>query len=948
RVVRFNEKGEFVSAVGANVNKTKVESGGTLAEKNHCTASSGNVCQAGSTGSAEGLMAAPIGITTSGGGNFFVVEKTDNRVEKFNTNGELLTHFGSLGSGEGQLKEPTAIATAPNGYLWVADTGNNRIEEWTSSYAYKRTVGKEGTGNGEFKHPDAIETDAEGNVFVADQGNGRVQELSEAGKYVSKFGSSGAGTGQFSLSDPAGVAIEANGNIRVTDPGNNRIERWVARSTAPSTATAPVEPDPAVAVKTSSGLVTSVEGEKAGATTYSHQGQLLTSVSGSRGKTEYTYDSQQRLTKVTLPNGTWGEVKYEAYGRVESVSVSVEGAKAKTTTFKYKTEPKRTTVSPEGELATVYDIAPDGSVLKWWNTQLAPEIENLSGSLYANKETATPIEAGDYELLVQAHSAEPGIASIKIVANGNQLVDEKTCEVTETTNCKTFEDPWVTNTGNWPPGILQLEVIVKDRWGNTESSRFWVNIPYTPPPNPEAPEPPTFEEVAKFREEFGLDLDLKGNEIAIDERIFNLIGDWYNPQTPAGEVARATSETWGVPLRAVDAAEMEYRERYIDQAATAIPKWVEANGAISVYAGYYVSHRDGGLIYVGFTAAQAKTVAALQEASGLIAPNRIHPFPSFPTHSLSSLESLERSVLADAGSIPGLVDVQINVEQNRVDVGATNVAEVTQQLEALFGSEPIHVYLQSEAATFKSTSAWGEPTGAVKAATRLWGRGSTACSAGFGAWDKGGQNPDGSAIYRRFLLTAGHCYLSGDRVYQFNCPLNESLEGCWERTIGYVRRSAMVAHESGYGTDGEAIRLEDPAMVPRVIRWSPDQDIRIMGVTTPKEGMVVCVAGSTRGHSKCGAMQWPPDTRRWGEEHGDGNPILTTVPFAINSKGGDSGGPIWERGTGLALGTLTAGNEIEAESYFTPLMPLPAYPSAPGTLQALEDKEPLHIVKWKP
>jgi hypothetical protein len=158
----------------------------------------------------------------------------------------------------------------------------------------------------------------------------------------------------------------------------------------------------------------------------------------------------------------------------------------------------------------------------------------------------------------------------------------------------------------------------------------------------------------------------------------------------------------------------------------------------------------------------------------------------------------------------------------------------------------------------------------------------------------------------------------------------------------------MIAHESGYGTDGAAIRVEDPEMVPRLIRWSPDQDIRIKGVATPKEGMMVCVAGSTRGRSKCGAMDWPPETRRWEEVHGNGNPILTTVPYEINSKGGDSGGPIWERGTGLALGTLTGGEENKGESNFTPLKPLPGYPSAPGTLQALEDKEPLHIVKWKP
>jgi hypothetical protein len=112
--------------------------------------------------------------------------------------------------------------------------------------------------------------------------------------------------------------------------------------------------------------------------------------------------------------------------------------------------------------------------------------------------------------------------------------------------------------------------IVTDATGNTESAKFWVNIPYTPPPDPEADEPPRFEDVLPFREEF--DLDLKGNELAIDERIFNLIDDWYNPHTPTGEVARATDERWGVPLRAVDAAELEYRESYIAQAATSIPE----------------------------------------------------------------------------------------------------------------------------------------------------------------------------------------------------------------------------------------------------------------------------------------------------------------------------------------------------------------------------------------
>jgi YD repeat-containing protein len=225
RVVRFNESGQFSSAVGANVNKTKVEAGGTLAERNHCTAASGDVCQAGTSGSGEGLMAEPIGITTSGGGNFFVVERANNRVEKFNLNGELLAKFGSTGSENGQLKEPTAIATAPNGYLWVADTGNNRIEQWTSSNVYSRKV--EGSGDNKLSAPAALDTDSSGNVWVGDKGN-RLEKFSETGTFLAKLGSGGSEEGQFAFSVPMGLDLDGAGNVFVADPGNNRVEKFSA------------------------------------------------------------------------------------------------------------------------------------------------------------------------------------------------------------------------------------------------------------------------------------------------------------------------------------------------------------------------------------------------------------------------------------------------------------------------------------------------------------------------------------------------------------------------------------------------------------------------------------------------------------------------------------------------------------------------------------------------
>ena len=58
RVQKFDRKGDFVLAFGGDVNKSKAEAGGASeAERNLCTATSGDVCQAGSAGAGNGQFA---------------------------------------------------------------------------------------------------------------------------------------------------------------------------------------------------------------------------------------------------------------------------------------------------------------------------------------------------------------------------------------------------------------------------------------------------------------------------------------------------------------------------------------------------------------------------------------------------------------------------------------------------------------------------------------------------------------------------------------------------------------------------------------------------------------------------------------------------------------------------------------------------------------------------
>jgi tripartite motif-containing protein 71 len=878
RVDEFNEKAEFVLTVGKEVNKTKVEGGGTEAEKNLCTAASGNVCKAGASGTANGQYAVPVGITADSKGNLWISDTGNNRVQELNEKGEYVRQFGVVGSGNGQLKSPGGLALDPAGNLWVADRENSRIEEFNEKGEYKGQLGS---------------------------------------------GIKGSEEGQFSLSGAVGLAFDAKGHIWIADAGNRRVQQWLNVSYfSPGEDAVSTEDDPSVDVSTSAGLVTKVAGEEAGSHTYQHSGELLTVAAGPKGETKYKYDGSKRLIKVELPKATWGEITYESLGRVKSVTVSIEGGKAKTTNFTYSDEPRETVVTFETEPTLHYQIGADGSVLKWWNAKVPPEIEALSGSLYAQRGEVhpEPITIGDQTLLVHGHSFE-GIALIQVVASGDQVVAEKTCEEVK---CINLEKELVTNTANWPPGILQFEVIVTDRLGQISSQRFWDNIPYTPPPESEAPDPPTFAEILRFREESGLDLDIKGNEQAINERIFELIADWHNPNTPLGEVARSSDERWGAPMRPIDVAEMEYREQYIAQDIPILDAWARTNYSGS-YAGVYVDERSGGLIRLGFTSGQSSSVAAAQQLSGLLAPNRIAGFPEVPVYSLGSLSNSQSAIAASLPSSPEgvIVSTGIEVEANRVLVGATNVAEASSWLTGKFGAQaPVLVGYEESAPVPMSTRR--KISGPLYAGDLLVTPTGGTCSAGFGAMQAlaGGKK-------RMFELTAAHCFQVGDNVRRENSAGKTA-------SIGTARRSGRDASLTKVTADTVAVDLVGDMSASRYINQGRGSLIPVKAVSTmPGPGKYLCHSGygsdPTGTKSKlCGKLR----NGKWFYETKKHDRAEVLFCFDARIHGGDSGGPVWIRGTHTVVGLATHGRgviakELERETCATALLPSVVEGSSP-------------------
>jgi tripartite motif-containing protein 71 len=175
----------------------------------------------GALGSENGKLKAPADVAVDASGNTWVIDKSNNRVQKFNSAGAYVSQFGTAGTGNGQFNRPTSIAIGPSGNLWVTDSANNRVQKFNSAGTYVSQFGAAGTENGQFAEPEAIAADAKGNLWVCDTKNGRIEEFSEAGAFIQAVGSKGTGAGQFGKC--TGIDIGPSGKVWAADWEGNRV-----------------------------------------------------------------------------------------------------------------------------------------------------------------------------------------------------------------------------------------------------------------------------------------------------------------------------------------------------------------------------------------------------------------------------------------------------------------------------------------------------------------------------------------------------------------------------------------------------------------------------------------------------------------------------------------------------------------------------------------------------
>ncbi len=166
----------------------------------------------------------PEGIAIEKSGGILVVDSMNARIQKYTSNGQLLTEWGTLGNGFGEFENPTGVAVDSQNNVYVTDTFNHRVQVFAPDGTFLFQFGEIGSGVGQFNGPEGIVIDREDQVFVVDSPNFRIVVFGQDGTFLYAWGTFGAGAGQFKR--PSGIAISGDDTILVTDSAAHRVQQF--------------------------------------------------------------------------------------------------------------------------------------------------------------------------------------------------------------------------------------------------------------------------------------------------------------------------------------------------------------------------------------------------------------------------------------------------------------------------------------------------------------------------------------------------------------------------------------------------------------------------------------------------------------------------------------------------------------------------------------------------
>jgi sugar lactone lactonase YvrE len=168
-------------------------------------------------------FARPTGLAISGDGKSLLVVDTGSHAVIAEPLGKgERWFFGGRGSEPGKLNYPTWVAVGRGGEIYVCDALNFRVQVFDAAGKFLRGVGQLGDGPGDLSRPKGIGLDGQGDLYVVEADADVVQIFDPQGRLALVFGGRGVANGKFWL--PQGAAVDASNRLYVADAYNGRVQ----------------------------------------------------------------------------------------------------------------------------------------------------------------------------------------------------------------------------------------------------------------------------------------------------------------------------------------------------------------------------------------------------------------------------------------------------------------------------------------------------------------------------------------------------------------------------------------------------------------------------------------------------------------------------------------------------------------------------------------------------
>jgi peptidylamidoglycolate lyase len=189
-------------------------------------------------GSTSGSFNQPTDVAVRPDGGFYVSDGYENtRIVRFDPDGRFVASWGAPGNGPGEFDLPHGIELDGSGRLYVADRSNARVQIFDSAGTFLTEWRGPRIGR-----PAGLALAPDGSVFVADIGDLEeeplqvatnparrrgVVRLSAEGEVLGRFGAFGIQDGQFIT--PHDVAVAPDGSVYIVDADGWRVQKFVCQ-----------------------------------------------------------------------------------------------------------------------------------------------------------------------------------------------------------------------------------------------------------------------------------------------------------------------------------------------------------------------------------------------------------------------------------------------------------------------------------------------------------------------------------------------------------------------------------------------------------------------------------------------------------------------------------------------------------------------------------------------